>query len=81
MNELLTEVVKRANRYLSGLPERGVSPAAEAVAKLKHFDVPLQDNPMDSAAVLAELDDLGSGATIASAGRRCLRVVGRRGTP
>ncbi len=75
MDELLAEVMKRANRYLAGLPDRRVSPAAEAIANLKSLDVPLQNNPMEPAAVLAELDNIGSDATIASAGNRYFGFV------
>ncbi len=75
MDDLLADVMKRANRYLAGLSDRSVSPAAEAIANLKSLDVPLQDNPMEPAAVLAELDDIGSDATIVSAGNRYFGFV------
>lgn len=75
MDDLLAEVMKRAHRFLAGLPDRGVSAATEAIANLKSLDVPLQDNAMEPAAVLAELDDIGSGATIASAGNRYFGFV------
>lgn len=75
MNHLLAEVMKRADRYLTELPARRVSPSAHAVAGLKRLDVPLQADPIDPATVLAELDDLGSGATVASAGGRYFGFV------
>jgi glutamate/tyrosine decarboxylase-like PLP-dependent enzyme len=40
------------------------------VARLSGFDVPLQNEPVDPEAVLAQLDELGSPATIAMAGPR-----------
>ena len=75
MNDLLAEVINRANRYLAALPDRRVSPAAEAVEGLRRLDVPLQDDPLEPARVLAELDDIGSAATIASAGKRYFGFV------
>lgn len=75
MDHLLSETIKRANRYLAQLPTRRVSPAADAVEGLKRLDVPLQDHPMAPAAVMAELDDIGSGATVASAGNRYFGFV------
>ena len=70
MDQLLSETIKRANRYLAELPNRRVSPAPEAVEGLKRLDVPLQDHSIEPATVLAELDDIGSRATVASAGNR-----------
>jgi glutamate/tyrosine decarboxylase-like PLP-dependent enzyme len=75
MKNLFSEVFERANRYLTDLPNRRVSPAPGAVAGLERLDVPLQDQPMDPAAVLVELDDIGSKATVASAGKRYFGFV------
>jgi glutamate/tyrosine decarboxylase-like PLP-dependent enzyme len=75
MDHLLSEVINRANRYLTELPARRVSPASDAVAGLKRLDVPLQYHHIEPAAVLAELDDIGSGATVASAGSRYFGFV------
>ena len=75
MDHLLSEVIERANLYLKKLPARRVSPAPDAVAGLKRLDVPLQDHPIKPEAVLAELDDIGSGATVASAGNRYFGFV------
>ena len=66
MDKLLAEVIKRANRYLAELPTRRVSPSPEALAALKHLEAPLQDNLLEPSVVLAELDDIGSAATVAS---------------
>lgn len=75
MDHLLSEVIKRANRYLTDLPTRRVSPAPDAIAGLRRLDTPLQDHPIDPATVLAELDEIGSGATVASAGNRYFGFV------
>jgi len=75
VDHLLSEVIERANLYLKKLPARRVSPAPDAVACLKRLDVPLQDHPIKPETVLAELDDIGSGATVASAGNRYFGFV------
>jgi glutamate/tyrosine decarboxylase-like PLP-dependent enzyme len=75
MDHLLADVIKRANQYLRELPTRRVSPAPEALAALKALDVPLQDHPLEASGVLAELDDIGSKATVASAGSRYFGFV------
>jgi glutamate/tyrosine decarboxylase-like PLP-dependent enzyme len=75
MDHLLSEVIKRANRYLAELPTRRVSPSPDALAALKHLEVPLQDQPLEPSTVLAELDDIGAGATVASASGRYFGFV------
>jgi glutamate/tyrosine decarboxylase-like PLP-dependent enzyme len=52
-----------------------VAPPHEAVAHLKEFDVPLQEEPIAAMQVLAELDNIGSAATAASAGPRYFGFV------
>ena len=75
MQDLIREAARRSARYLEDLNERGVAPPPEAVARLKGFDVPLQHEPIAPIKVLAELDDLGSAATVASAGPRYFGFV------
>ena len=75
MDHLLAEVIKRAKRYLAELPGRRVSPLQDAVDGLRRLDVPLQDHPIEPATVLAELDDICSAATVASAGGRYFGFV------
>src|SRR3954452_16520378 len=70
MREILSEAAERSIRYLEGLSDRAVTPDPAAVAGLSALDVPLQHDPMDACAVLAELDDIASGATMAMAGPR-----------
>ena len=76
MDHLLAEVIKRAERYLAELPARRVSPGQDAVDGLRRLDVPLQEQPLEPATVLAELDDICSAATVASAGGRGLQYAG-----
>ena len=75
MEYLLAEVLKRASHYITELKTRRVGPSPEALAQLKDFDIPLQDQPLDAITVLAELDDIGSPATVASAGGRYFGFV------
>ena len=70
MRELLSAAAERAIRYLESLDGRSVVPSKQAVAALARLDEPLPEGPSDPAAVLAALDDLGSPATMAMAGRR-----------
>jgi glutamate/tyrosine decarboxylase-like PLP-dependent enzyme len=72
---LLDEAAARAQRYLAGLEHRPVAPGRDAVAGLDAFDEPLPEGPVDPADTLARLDDLGSPATVATAGGRYFGFV------
>ena len=75
MEYLLAEIFKRVNRYNNELQTRRVSPSPDDLAGLKQLGIPLQDQPIDALTVLAELDDIGSPATVASAGGRYFGFV------
>ncbi len=75
MNKLLDETADRAGRYLSSLPDRSVVPSAASIAALENLGGPLPEAPTDPAQVLALLDDLGSPATVATAGPRYFGFV------
>lgn len=75
MKELLTDAATRAIHYLETLDTRSVAPAPSAVAALKAFDEPLPEQPGDPADTLRLLDDVGSPATTAMAGRRFFGFV------
>jgi len=75
MEELLLDVANRATRYVRSLPARRVSPSSEAVERLRQLEVPLQEDPIDPGTVLAELDDIGSPATVATTGGRYFGFV------
>ena len=75
MGDLIKEAARRSARYLEDLKERTVAPPPAAVERLKGFDVPLQEEPIAAMQVLAELDDIGSAATVASAGPRYFGFV------
>lgn len=70
MKELLLDAALRADRYLTEIATRRVSPAPNAIAALSRFDVSLQNDPIDPNAVLKELDEVGSPGTMGIAGPR-----------
>lgn len=73
--ELLKDVLARAQRYLEEIAQRRVFPDPAALKSLEGFSIPLQDEPLAPASVLAELDTLGSPATVASTGGRYFGFV------
>ena len=75
MDDLLRDATDRAARYLAGLSERAVAPDVAAVERLAGLGGPLPDGSSDPAGVLALLDDLGSAATVTSAGPRYFGFV------
>src|ERR1043166_1921930 len=75
MKDLLRTTADRAARSLASLKERSGAPTAEALATLARLDEALPEQPTEPAAVIALLDDIGSPATIASAGGRFFGFV------
>jgi len=75
VQQLLIDTAQRATQYLSGLSHRRVSPSPEDVARLSSLGGALPEKSSDPAEVLALLDDVGSPATIASAGSRYFGFV------
>src|SRR2546426_7493548 len=75
MQDLLRTTAERAARYLADLKDRGVAPTPEALANLRRLDEPLPEHPTDPTAVIRLLDEIGSPATMASAGGRFFGVV------
>jgi glutamate/tyrosine decarboxylase-like PLP-dependent enzyme len=75
MNDLLKDVANRGSKYIDEVADRRVSPSSEAIERLAALDVTLQDGPIDPAKVLAELDEFGSPATLASTGGRFFGFV------
>lgn len=73
--ELLQTAARRAARYLDGVDERPVAPSQEALAGLARFERELPEGTSTPEAVLAELDEVGSPATMASAGGRFFGFV------
>ena len=75
MKKLLAETADRADRYLSSLADRSVAPQSSSLAALDQLGGPLPDAPTDPAQILALLDDIGSPATVATAGPRYFGFV------
>ncbi|HVC80096.1 MAG TPA: pyridoxal-dependent decarboxylase [Chloroflexota bacterium] len=75
MRDLLHETAERASAYLKGLADRPVAPSADALAGLAALDRELPQKPTDPAEVLVLLDEVGSPATVASAGPRYFGFV------
>jgi glutamate/tyrosine decarboxylase-like PLP-dependent enzyme len=75
MSDLLSDAARRASRYLQSLQARSVAPASGAIAALASLDRPLPEEASTPEAVIAELDEIGSPATMASAGGRFFGFV------
>jgi glutamate/tyrosine decarboxylase-like PLP-dependent enzyme len=75
MTDLLNDAAQRASRYLESLNTRSVAPEAQALAALARFDQAFPEHTTGAEAVLAELDEIGSPATMASAGGRFFGFV------
>jgi glutamate/tyrosine decarboxylase-like PLP-dependent enzyme len=72
---LLHDTADRAVHYLEGLEHRSVQPSGAGLAGLARLQAPLPEGPREPAEVLAELDEIGSPATMASAGGRYFGFV------
>jgi glutamate/tyrosine decarboxylase-like PLP-dependent enzyme len=75
MAGVLADAAARAGRYLDGLDARSVAPTSVGLSNLGKFTQPLQDHPIDPSQVIRELDDIGSQATVATAGGRFFGFV------
>ena len=76
MQDLLLDTARRSARYLEGLDGRAVTPTPEALAALRRLaGAPLPQHGLAAEQVLATLDDVGSPATVASAGGRFFGLV------
>src|SRR5436853_556377 len=75
MTDLLADTATRAARYLSDIATRRVAPLASDAARLDALGGPLPEHPSDPAGVIALLDNVGSPATVTSAGGRYFGFV------
>jgi glutamate/tyrosine decarboxylase-like PLP-dependent enzyme len=75
MKELLSNASKRAIHYLESLGERRVFPSPEARERLADLEIDFPEGPTSPEGVLATLDEIGSPATVASAGGRYFGFV------
>lgn len=75
MKNLLKFVAECSGDYLDNLDARHILPASEAVDRLSEFNEPLPEDPTDPETVVAWLDELGTPATVSSAGGRYFGFV------
>lgn len=75
MRQLLEDSAQRAIAYLEGVDARGVAPSPEAVAALAVLDEPLAAHGSAPEDILRLLDEVGSPATLATAGSRFFGFV------
>jgi glutamate/tyrosine decarboxylase-like PLP-dependent enzyme len=75
VKELLQDAADRSIHYLDTLDARSVAPDPASVQALCGFDGPMPDVPSEPRQVLRMLDELGSPATMAMAGRRFFGFV------
>src|SRR2546428_13539484 len=81
MEDLLRTTAERAARYLIDLKDRGVAPTPAAIANLGRLDEAFPERPTDPSAVVALLDEIGSPATLGSAGGALCGVCAGGGGP
>ncbi len=74
-HSVLLSAAQRGVKYLDGLNDRAVAPSPAALARLGELDRPLADAPTPPDEVIKLLDEIGSPATIASAGGRFFGFV------
>lgn len=74
-DDVLKLAAERARRYVSGVCERRVSPSDTALAMLAELQEPFPDLPTPPSEVIVRLDQIGSGATVATTGGRYFGFV------
>jgi glutamate/tyrosine decarboxylase-like PLP-dependent enzyme len=72
---LIFDAARRAAAYLAGLDDRRVAPSSSVVTELDRLAFAFPSEPTPPEDVLALLDDVGSPATVASAGGRYFGFV------
>ncbi len=75
MKDLLSNAAQRGIHYRESLENRTVIPTQQALEQLALLDEPLPEKPCDPQAVLQQLDEIGSPATVATAGGRYFGFV------
>lgn len=75
MTPLLADAAARAAKYLDEIPDRHAAPRPADVARLEALGGPMPQSPSNPAETLALLDQIGSPATVASAGPRFFGFV------
>src|SRR2546429_3434730 len=73
--EVLSLAADKARSYVRGAGERRVGPSEAAVIALAELHEPFPLSPCDAMAVIKRLDEIGSAATVATAGGPYLGFV------
>src|SRR5687767_409688 len=73
--DALKSAAERGIRYLESLNDRGVDPQKEDVARLRELHEKLPEGPIPDTEVIRILDEVGSPATMATAGPRFFGFV------
>jgi glutamate/tyrosine decarboxylase-like PLP-dependent enzyme len=81
LSAFLLAAAQRAIRYREALDERRVAPLADTIARLSELGGPLPEQPANPEEVLALLDEIGSPATVATAGGRYFGFVNGSSLP
>jgi glutamate/tyrosine decarboxylase-like PLP-dependent enzyme len=74
-DDILHLAADKAQSYVRGIPERRVTPTEAALAALAELHEPFPASPSDPGEVIARLDQIGSGATVATTGGRYFGFV------
>ncbi len=74
-DDILHLAADKAQSYVRGIPERRVTPTEAALAALAELHEPFPASPSDPGEVIARLDQIGSGATVATTGGRYFGYV------
>jgi glutamate/tyrosine decarboxylase-like PLP-dependent enzyme len=75
MSTVLRLAAERGIAYLDNIRSRGVAPTPDALARLAELYHPLPERPTDPEEVVRILDEIGSPATVATAGPRFFGLV------
>jgi glutamate/tyrosine decarboxylase-like PLP-dependent enzyme len=73
--DVLTTAAERARRYVAAVAQRRVAPSEEDLSALARFHEGFPPDSTDPSEVLTMLDEIGSPATVASAGPRYFGFV------
>ncbi|MBO0798771.1 MAG: VOC family protein, partial [Blastocatellia bacterium] len=80
-SQLLRSAAERAIRYRESVGEMRVAPLPESVAGVAELGGPLPEGPSEAEKILTLLDELGSPATVATAGGRYFGFVNGSSLP
>src|SRR5690242_3842799 len=74
-SEALQEAAQRALAYVQSVRDRPVTASAQALQRLDELKHPLPQTGLDAPEIVRRLDEIGSPATVATAGGRYFGLV------